>query len=116
MSTTLKMENLAYGAVLEQANISLQRVLDNIVDPNTEAKAPREVQITVRIEPDEDRFTGKIRISTKEKLAGDKPINTVILINDVKGKGVASEYNSEYRLNFGEDDDSANSTQVRKIG
>jgi FixJ family two-component response regulator len=43
------------GSVVEQFNEALQRALENIVDPNTKAKAKRTVNLRLTILPDEER-------------------------------------------------------------
>lgn len=80
------------GAAVERFDLALQKVLDNIQDPNTDAKKPRAVVLKITITPDEDRGVGKYTIEAQEKLAPIKAHpGRVFLGRDKAGHGVASE-------------------------
>ena len=70
----MKLETLKRGAVAEQFNDALDRVLENIVDPNTEAEATRTVTLKVSLKPDEDREMIMIKSSVTAKLASAEAI------------------------------------------
>jgi len=80
------------GRAVERFDLELQKILDNIQDPNTAPKAARSVVLKFTIKPDDDRGVGKYSIDAQAKLA---PImahpGRVFLGRDKDGHGVASE-------------------------
>jgi hypothetical protein len=94
----ITLANLANGAAVEKFGIELQRVLDNIVDPNTKADAVREVILKVKIKPNDKRELGAVSIETGVKLAGDAPYETTVQFGSVGGKGRAEEFRSTMPL------------------
>lgn len=91
---TVTLQNLGGGAAAEQFNHELNRVLENILDPNTRATAPREITLKVKIKPDDDRELADLEIHCASKLAAVKPYPTQIYIGVQRGgEVVATEYN-----------------------
>ena len=86
------LTDIGRGAAVERFDMELQKVLDNIQDPNTDPKKARSVVLKFTITPDEDRGVGKYAIDAQAKLA---PIEAhpgrVFLGRDKNGKGVATE-------------------------
>ncbi|MDX9785475.1 MAG: hypothetical protein RBT11_01770 [Desulfobacterales bacterium] len=70
-TNTVSLATLNDGAVIEAVDIALQRVFDNIVDPNTDAKTVREVTLKIKIKPSDDRDFGQISYQAVPKLAPD---------------------------------------------
>lgn len=89
----VSLDTLGNGAAMEMFGDELQRVLDNIIDPNTDPKAIREVTLKVKIKPDEDREMGNVTIATASKLAPVKSVDTIVFIGQVEGKAIATERN-----------------------
>ena len=86
------LTEIGRGAAVERFDLELQKVLDNIQDPNTDAKKARSVVLKFTITPDEDRGVGKYAIDAQAKLAPLKSHpGRVFLGIDGKGHGVASE-------------------------
>lgn len=83
--------SLGQGAALEKFQDTLDRVLENILDPNTKATAVRSVTLTVTFKPDEDRSFANAVIDVKGKLAPPKPVGTAIYIGKRGGLAVATE-------------------------
>lgn len=74
MKTELvSLANLANGAAVERFDYELQKVLDNIADPNTKTKAARTITLKVSIVPSEDRSVGSVEIQCSSSLAGMQP-------------------------------------------
>lgn len=98
----LSLINLSAGVAIEKFDDELQRVLDNITDPNTIEDAAREITLKVKITPNNDREIGKVEIDCFPKLAKNKPYATQIVIGkDGRGLAVALEYNPQQaRLKF----------------
>lgn len=85
------LASLAQGAAIERFNDEMQRVLNNIVDPNT-AEGVREINLKVKIKPDESRATGEVSITCSSKLQHARGIRTRLYIGKERGAGVAFEH------------------------
>jgi len=66
----LTLEGFAHGALRERFADELQRVVDNIDDPNTEPEKVRSITIKVAFRPDGDRSSAKVETTVSTKLAG----------------------------------------------
>lgn len=87
----LSLDTLAHGAAVELFNHELSNVLENILDVNTKATAPRSVTLTLSFKPDDDRnFAGAV-IDVKSKLAPVKGVGLPVYIGKHAGKAVATE-------------------------
>jgi hypothetical protein len=85
--------SLGRGAAVELFNDELNRVLTNILDPNTDAKALRSLTLTVKFKPSEDRDLAGVTMEVKSKLASPKGVGTVVFIGKEAGHPVAMERN-----------------------
>ena len=86
--------NLAKGALIEQAEGEIQKVIDNIADPNTDCKKARKVTITLTFKPiDESRELATIDIQTKSSVVPYDSVRTNICLGkDNEGNVIAEEY------------------------
>ena len=91
MDEKLSLGDLYDGAAIEAANIELQKVLDNIQDPNTDPKAVRKVSLEVKFKPNKDRSLAEVFISATSKLAPDLPLETAVLTDRKGDKGIGRE-------------------------
>lgn len=94
MSSTKEVNilELAKGAIQEQINLEAGKVMANIIDPNTDAKAPRTLTITLKFKPDENREIVSCSAQAKSSLAPVKPILTNIIVEaDKNGNPRAAE-------------------------
>jgi hypothetical protein len=92
MSIPLTVESLAGGGAVERLHKAIQDALDNILDPNTEAKKPRKVKMILTIKPKEARNMGDMTVETSTVLCAPKPLESTILIDQgADGRGVACE-------------------------
>lgn len=82
----LPLSSLANGAVQEKLNIELQKVFDNIHDPNTKSKDKRAITIKLEFQPDENRQIINVASTFNTKLANPEGVETVVLT----GKDIAS--------------------------
>lgn len=87
----LSLSNLGDGAALEMFEEELQKVLDNIVDPNTKAKSPREITLKIRITPDDERQLGMVELICTSKMTPARSFNTNCLLGRVGRRGEARE-------------------------
>lgn len=84
--------SLANGAVIERADLELERVLSNIQDINTSAKVAREVNIKIKIKPSDDRGAGEVEIQATSKLAPvSKHVTQIYIGKDLLGRPEISE-------------------------
>lgn len=83
------------GGVQVKINRALKEVADNILDPNTEAKKKRKVQLTISISPNEKRDAAETVIDVKTTLAPETGVNSTMLLGrDTKGKVHINELKS----------------------
>lgn len=79
------------GALPELFEAELTRVLANITDPNTDAKAKRSIALSVTFKPNADRDEAEIAVSCSAKLAGIKTVSGRLYVGKRAGKLVAVE-------------------------
>lgn len=102
----ISLVTLAGGAAVEKFDIELARVLDDLEDPNTDFKKPREVILKVRIHPGEG-MAKRVEIFCDPKLGANKQVETMFLVGmDAHGMVRASEYRPKQRDIFDNDDKS----------
>jgi len=82
----VSLSNIADGAAIEQFAYEWALLLENVLDPNTEPEAKREVTLKFSVKPDENRDIGDTEIACTSKLAGQKPVKTKIIIGKAAGK------------------------------
>ena len=83
---------MAKGAIQERVDYEVSRVVDNILDMNTEAKVKRKFVLTIVMVPDEDRQVVKIEASAKSTLAPVVPVGTSLVITaDGNGEMILAE-------------------------
>lgn len=102
----LTIANLARGALVEQFETELEKVLDNIIDPNTDPKKARKIQITLEIKPNEKRNMADVKFQTKSNLVPVNTVSTAIIIDkDKDGNVAAAELDREIvgQLKFADD-------------
>ncbi len=75
---------LGEGAAVELVNDELQKVFENILDPNTAPTKAREVILKLTFKPDENRDIGRVDITAGSKLVGAKSVNTIVYFGNVK--------------------------------
>lgn len=83
---------MAKGAIQERVDYEVSRVVDNVLDMNTEAKAKRKVVLTIELVPDEDRRVVKVSASAKSTLAPVTPVGTSLVVTaDEHGEMMLAE-------------------------
>lgn len=85
----LTLDTLANGAVPELFKQELDRVLANILDPNTPADAKRSIRIDITIEPNDDRTAARHFVEVSSKIAGFKGAAGVMFVGRRRGEPVA---------------------------
>lgn len=83
---------MAKGAIQERVDYEVTRVVDNLLDMNTEAKAKRKVTLNIVMTTDDDRRVVKVEASAKSTLAPVTPIGTSLVITaDKNGEMMLAE-------------------------
>lgn len=83
---------LAGGAIQEQIEHAMKMVMENILDPNTEAKKARKLTIDLTFKPNDNREIVSCSAQAKPTLAPIKPIMTNIIVDaDKDGNPIAAE-------------------------
>ena len=99
---TVTLENLGHGAASEMFGAELEKVVANIMDPNTQANAIRAITLKLKFRPDMNRKTCMVEISCDSKLATAVPFGSTLFVGMEQGKAVVTEYAPEQRQMFPE--------------
>jgi hypothetical protein len=88
----INLVDFQHGTVIDLFDEELKKVLSNIEDENTEAKAERSVVIKIAIKPDKTRRTGEVKVQAYSTLAKIKPAESFVFFDvDDDGKFAAFE-------------------------
>jgi hypothetical protein len=88
----INIGNLAGGAIIEQTNLEIEKIVKNIMDINTSPEKKRKLTLEIVFLSDENRDISKITFLTKALLAPQKAISTVIVFdNNNEGELVIEE-------------------------
>lgn len=83
---------MARGAFIERVDYEMDRVLQNILDPNTKASAARKITLTISLHPDDERRMINVQVTAKSTLAATNPVATSLYVTaDGNGELVAAE-------------------------
>jgi hypothetical protein len=94
----VSLENLGHGAAVELFDTELQRVLENIQDENTKPTAIRQLTLTLKIKPEEDRSFAKVEMNATSKLAAVRPFPSMFYFGKKDGQAVATEHTPQRGL------------------
>ena len=70
--------DMASGAIKERVDYDVNKVIDNILDINTKAKAKRKTTLTIEFMPDEERKRIGISVTSKAALCPTNPVSTAL--------------------------------------
>lgn len=83
---------MAKGAIQERVDYEVSRVIDNILDMNTEPTVKRKVVLTIELKPDEGRQVITMSASAKSTLAPTTPIaSSLVITSDEMGEMMVAE-------------------------
>ena len=83
---------MASGAIEEKVDYEVSRVIDNIIDPNTQPDAKRKTVITLEFRPDAERKHIAISATAKSSLVPTAAASTAVMItSDGNGEMVVAE-------------------------
>lgn len=97
MDKTIKLDLSAIGegGLQEKVDKELEKVFDNILDPNTDIKTKRKLTITLTMVPDETREVISTSMEVKSSLAPQTGVATTVLVGQKDGKVYANELKSK---------------------
>lgn len=95
MSKIIDLNTFAEGGLSERFNQELQKILENIADPNTDATKARKLTITVTLNADEKRDVIFTKVVAKSTFVPSKQIESKLIMDlDSKGKVTGAELKS----------------------
>ena len=84
--------SMAHGAFEERVDYEMDKVIQNILDPNTKATAKRKITLTIELTPDDERRTIGVQVTAKSTLAATNPVATALYVpSDGNGELVVAE-------------------------
>jgi hypothetical protein len=110
----MSVATLKGGAVIEQVDEAIQRVLENVVDPNTKAKQTRTVTLKLTIAPDEERELLGISATVQTKMAPPVEVIGRAWIAQTRDGIVAMEHDPK-QPNLYDDEQTADVTPLRAV-
>lgn len=100
------LDTVAGGALPEKfEHALLERVLPNIMDPNTEPTDVRKITMEVAFKPEQDRCTVPTSVKVKVKLADPKADTGVVHVGERRGELAAVTYDPSQQDLFGPEDE-----------
>ncbi|GGJ61785.1 replication terminator protein [Virgibacillus salexigens] len=91
----IDLNEFAEGALAAKVNAELEKVLENIADPNTDPKKNRTITVSIKIHGDEKRDVLNTTVSTKVKLEPMKEVETKLMMGaDNEGNIIGKELRS----------------------
>lgn len=99
IKSEINLETLAGGAFAEKVNEALAQVAENILDPNTEPTAKREITVKIKFTPNKNRTLVGTTISVQPKLAPSEAIETQMAMGmNMRTGGIEfAEYDGQIR-------------------
>jgi hypothetical protein len=96
----LSLTTIAEGAAIEMFDEAMQKIIENVQDPNTTLK-PRTIQLTVKVTPSKNRHFIETDIAIANKLAGQVSVQaTAVIERDQSGKPRAFCHDAQLDLPF----------------
>lgn len=72
--------DMAMGAIKERANYEMSRIIENILDPNTDPTKKRKLVVSLDLIPDSERRTISVNCTAKSTLAPTNPVSTSMCV------------------------------------
>ena len=76
----LSVENLCSGGMIERLSQEVEKAISNCLDPNTEWKKPRVVNLKMTIVPNEERDMADLSVLVESKLCPAKALTADLFI------------------------------------
>lgn len=81
MRQIIDLNTFASGALSEKVNIELQKVLENISDPNTDHKKARKVTVTMTLKANVSRNLASVLVDAKSTLTPAVGVESELMID-----------------------------------
>ena len=95
------LENIGGGAASEMFQGCLEKIIENIVNPNTKPDAVRSITLKMKVKPGKnDRSLCTVELSCDEKLAPVLPFETAMFVGMQHGVVAATEYAPQQQTLF----------------
>jgi hypothetical protein len=91
MNSNVRLSEIKEGAVEEMYQRALKQVLENVEDPNTDAKTERTILIKLKLKPTPDRSILMVDVQVNSKIAASNPVQTSFLVKTERGRLFAHE-------------------------
>lgn len=112
----ISLTNIGDGAAVEMFDEALGKILENILDINTDAKTKRVITLKMTISPAENRDCSAIGIEVVPKFAPDKAFETQALMGRDEHTGMAKMAEYSNRKLFDDDGGPVNvETKMRAV-
>jgi len=99
----VNLATIAGGAAVELFEQELGKVVENILDPNTEADAARTITLTIKLKPNNERNIGSVSVAAKSSLAAFRAASTQMFFGRLEGRPVAVEHDpKQLQMEFDE--------------
>lgn len=83
---------MSQGAIVERIDYEMSKLIDNVLDPNTDPKKKRTLTVKIDVTPDAERQNLRTDISVVAKLQPTNPISVPLyLTTDTDGEAAAIE-------------------------
>ena len=94
----ISLANLIGGAVEERFQRALNRVVDNVLDINTDPKKKRKIRIDIGFKPAETRTAATIEVGIETTLAADKVVDSTVHFQLTGGDAKVLEFDPNQPL------------------
>lgn len=88
----LTLDTLGHGAARELFQQELDRVLENVLDPNAEATSKRRIRLDVEIVPNAARDECSVVVRASSKIAAPMGAGSTIFVGRRMGRAVATTF------------------------
>lgn len=106
----LSLATLKGGAAVEMVDEAIKRLLENVVDPNTDATSKRKVTLVISLVPDKDREMLGVQLSVKMAMAPQATVNSVAYVAHTRDGVVAVEHDPKQPGLFPEEEQGEGAT------
>lgn len=88
----IDLATFAGGALQERMNIDVNKVLENVMDPNTDSGKARSVTLKITFKPNEARNVANVTVTSKITISPAKDLSSSIMIDfDEDGEVIGRE-------------------------
>lgn len=98
----VQLHNLMRGAAAERFREALEAVAANVLDPNTDPGAVREIVLRVKFKPSDNRHEVATLVKTETKLAPPKPLDGILFMGQRGGEVSVVSQDVKQRDMFGD--------------